>query len=102
MVLKTAVVASLVATAVVAYDGSATFYGAGGAGEQGTCGLAHGFNGIPNTVAVGPEHFRNGRACGLCLQAYFDGEGYGVKKPPGLLIATIDNLCSECTGATST
>jgi hypothetical protein len=96
--MKTILALILSSAAVLAYDGDATFYGAGGAGQNGACGLSHGFNGVQDTVAVGPEHFRQGKSCGRCIQIYSSGEGNGVRRPPARLFATVDNLCPECQG----
>jgi len=83
-------------TTIQAYDGDATFYGAGGAGEQGACMLPRNFNGVQNTAALNPFQFENGQACGKCVLVHGDGRGSGMTPVIGPLYATIDNLCPEC------
>jgi len=77
-------------------EGDGTFYGGGGAGAQGACMLQPGFNGVGLTVAVAPDAFRGGQACGQCIKVWGEGNGLGMTPIYGPFFATIDNLCPEC------
>jgi hypothetical protein len=96
MFFKLVTVSLMMVTMTQAYSGDATFYGAGGAGEQGACMLPRNFNGVQNTAALNPYQFENGQACGKCVLVRGDGRGSGMTPVIGPLYATIDNLCPEC------
>jgi len=78
------------------FSGDGTYYGAGGAGEKGSCLLPRLFNGIPVTVALNHEQFGNGDKCGKCVLIRGEGIGLGTKPIIGPIYATIDNECPEC------
>jgi len=78
------------------FYGDGTFYGAGGAGEHGSCMLPVMFNSIPFTVAINIEQYENGGVCGKCVEFQGFGEGLGMTPILGPYKATIDNVCPEC------
>ena len=96
MILSRVFFVLMTITMAYGYDGDATFYGAGGAGEQGACMLPRNFNGVQNTAALNPYQFENGQACGKCVLVHGDGRGSGMTPVIGPIYATIDNLCPEC------
>lgn len=81
---------------IFALEGDGTFYGGGGAGDKGTCLLPKNFNKVKLTVAVAPDLFDGGAACGKCIKIWGEGNGLGTTPIIGPYYATIDNLCSEC------
>ena len=87
---------SLFLKQVLSYNGDGTFYGAGGAGEQGACMLPRYFNNIENTVAINPYQYASGSACGKCVIIYPSEDGIGMTPIKKTIFATIDNLCPEC------
>lgn len=81
---------------IYSFNGSATFYGEGGASEKGACMLRKGFNGVATTVAMNRDQFAGGSSCGKCIQITGNGEGVGMTPIFGPILATIDNECPEC------
>jgi hypothetical protein len=92
----TFLLASVIPFMVKAYTGDGTYYGAGGAGEKGSCMLPRYFNGVTMTVAMNKEQYDNGMACGKCVVIRGEGIGLGTKPIIGPIYATIDNECPEC------
>lgn len=94
--LRLLVLAPLLSQTLAAFEGEATFYGAGGAGDKGACLHSPGFNGVGITVAMNAEQYADGGACGKCIVARGAGAGAGSTPVLGPIYATVDNQCPEC------
>ena len=53
----------------------ATFYGAGGNGQNGACMLPRGFNGVGVTVAINQAQWEGSGNCGKCIKVRFSSLG---------------------------
>ncbi|EKU21787.1 hypothetical protein NGA_0225800 [Nannochloropsis gaditana CCMP526] len=94
--MKSIALALACATLSSAYDGDATFYGQGGAGQGGACMLERGFNGVGITVAINQAQWDGAGSCGKCIKLTGNGDGSGMTPVVGPIYATVDNLCPEC------
>lgn len=94
----------LLFTVVQAFTGDLTFYSEEDSngnfiprGVLGSCQLPNGFNNIPITVAMNQAQYENGNACGRCILIYPTTDGLGTKPLKNVILATVNNVCPECT-----